>query len=120
MVVAVAVATVTTVVVAVGPDGGTALSFPSGVTALADGTLVVADTGAHRLLRVDPDGDVTTIAGTGSLDHGGDGGPATSAHLFLPTGVAVGPGGAVFVADSLNFRVRRIDPDGTIHSIVGG
>ena len=67
--------------------------------------------------RIGADGTIATLAGTGAPGFGGDGGVATSARLRSPRDVVVARDGAVFVADSGNHRVRRIDADGRIETI---
>lgn len=103
-------------------DGGPAtdaqVNRPEGVTPLADGSYVIADTGNHRLRRVTPDGTITTYAGT-SRGFGGDGGPATAAQLDSPRDVAQLLDGSLLVADTGNNRIRRIAPDGTITTFAG-
>jgi sugar lactone lactonase YvrE len=82
---------------------------PAGIAAGPDGSLFVADGRNHRLRRVAPDTTVTTIAGSGpadSLPGGFADGPADRARLFNPSGVAVGPDGSIYFADSGNHRVR--------------
>jgi YD repeat-containing protein len=104
-------------------DGGPAtqalLNNPQGVAVAPDGSLFIADTGNDRVRRVGPDGIITTVAGGGGFGFSGDGGPATKASLFWPQGVAIGPDGSLFIADTLNYRVRRVDPDGTITTVAG-
>ncbi|MGX2029945.1 PKD domain-containing protein [Methylocaldum gracile] len=104
-------------------DGGPAiraqLTSPYGVAVGADGCLYIADSGNHRIRRVDPDGIISTVAGTGYASFSGDGGPATLARLYEPTGVAVGPDGSLYIADRLNDRIRRVGPDGIISTIAG-
>ena len=105
-------------------DGGPAtiadLDMPSGVAADAKGHIYISDSYNHRVRRVDPDGIIQTIAGTGENGFGGDGGPATAAKLSYPTGVAVDLRGNVYIADSQNDRVRRVTPDGRIDTVLGG
>src|SRR5947209_8409144 len=62
---------------------------------------------------------ISTIAGTGTAGFSGDGGPATSATLMAPTGVAVDAGGDVFIADVNNGRIRKVTPDGLISTFAG-
>lgn len=104
-----------------GGDGGPALDArlgePTGVAVDAQGRILVADTANHRVRRIALDGTITTIAGGGASTA--DGVPATSAQLARPTATAVGPDGTVFVADSDAFRVKAIDPSGTITTVAG-
>jgi hypothetical protein len=68
----------------------------------------------------DPDEErLSTVAGTGEAGFSGDGGPASSAELYQPTDVAVGPDGSVFIADTGNSCVRRVDSDGNITTVAG-
>jgi len=94
------------------------LSFPSDTAVLPGGGFLVADTGNDRVRRVDPDGTISTVAGT-SRGFGGDGGPATSAELNQPRDVAIASDGAILIADTGNNRIRRVDPNGTISTVAG-
>jgi len=85
----------------------------------ARGRLYLVCDPASRVIRVEPDGTFTTVAGSGEAGYSGDGGPATAARLNHPTGVAVDADGNVYVADFLNHRIRRIDPDGMIMTVAG-
>ena len=105
-------------------DGGAAtsagLSFPVDVAVDLLGNLFIADTGNHRIRRVDAvTGMITTIAGDGASGFSGDGGPALSASLWSPRGVAVSAQGNVVIADTLNYRVRMVSTDGTITTVAG-
>ena len=104
-------------------DGGPAtqarLMSPSALAVGPDGSLYIVDAGASRVRRVAPDGIITTVAGNGQYDFTGDGGPATSATLAYPYGVAVAPDGSLIIADSDNVRIRRVMPDGKIDTIAG-
>lgn len=98
---------------------GTALAYPGALAVDGAGRIYIADTENHRIRRVESDGSLTTIAGTGTPGAGGDGGTATSAQLNQPSGVAVDGIGRVFVADTGNHRIRMIDESGRITTIAG-
>ena len=85
----------------------------------SDGSLYLADNYNHRVRRVAPGGRITTVAGTGVAGFSGDGGPATLARVNNPSGVAVGPDGSLYIADTNNFRIRRVGPDGIIRTVAG-
>lgn len=86
----------------------------------AAGNLYIADSFNHRIRKVDTSGIITTVAGSSSAGNGGDGGPATSAQLFIPIGVAVNAAGDIFIADYGNFRIRRVAAsDGVISTVAG-
>jgi sugar lactone lactonase YvrE len=95
-------------------DGSSAvqaqLNAPTGVAVDDSGALFIADTGNNRVRRVSPDGTITTVAGSGAKGFSGDGGTAVKAQLSGPTGVAIGPDGALFIADFGNNRIRKIGP----------
>ncbi|MGH8584547.1 MAG: RHS repeat-associated core domain-containing protein [Gammaproteobacteria bacterium] len=95
-----------------GPATAAALYLPLGLALGLDGSLYIADTGNNRIRRVGPDGIITTVAGTGRFGgtggFSGDGGPATAAVLNMPSGVALGPDGSLYIADSDNRRIRKV------------
>ncbi len=104
-------------------DGGPAvdaeLNFVHGVAAMPDGGFVLSDMFNNRIRRVDARGTISTVAGTGRRDFGGDGGPAVDGVIQLPRGVAATAAGEIFIPDSSNNRVRRIALDGTITTVAG-
>jgi sugar lactone lactonase YvrE len=104
-------------------DGGPAilarLSGPRGLAVDSGGTLFMADSFNNRIRRVTPDGVISTIAGTGAPDFSGDGGPASSAALNLPWGLAVDASGNVYIGDWNNYRVRKVSPDRVITTVAG-
>ncbi len=106
-----------------GGDGGHAtdakLNAPNGVAIDAMGNIFIADRGNNRIRKIDPTGIITTFAGTGIGTFSGDGGAATDAALYLPTGVAVDGSGNVYIADGANSRVRKINSSGIISTIAG-
>lgn len=91
---------------------------PAGVAVDAAGRIIVADYGNHRIRRIDQQGAVTTIAGSGV--PGSADGPALSASFSQPTGVAVDGAGNVFVLDSGSHRVRKLDAQGQVTTLAGG
>jgi hypothetical protein len=102
-----------------GPATDAELGAPVGVAVTADGGFLIADTDNERVRRVSPAGTITTVAGTDPGGFSGDGGPATAALLFSPTGVAVTADGGFLIADMDNDRVRRVSPAGTITTVAG-
>jgi hypothetical protein len=86
----------------------------------AQGNVYIADSLDDRVRRVSPGGTITTIAGTGAGGFSGDGGPATSARLYAPDGVAVDGEGNVYIADSQNYRVRKVGAVGTAKATYAG
>ncbi len=107
-----------------GGDGGPArdaqLARPQGLAVAPDGSVYIADAQNHRVRRIAPDGIITTVAGTGQAGYNNtDGIPATLAQLQFPTDVELGPDGSLYIADRLNYRIRKVDPQGTITTIAG-
>ena len=117
-----------------GGDGGplddARFNLPASIVFGPDGTLYVLDQLNQRIRSVGPDAQrtVSTIAGTGDPGYSGDGGPADAAQLSFQQGddsapsgaLAIGPDGHLYVADALNFRIRRIDLEtGVIETVAG-
>ena len=94
-------------------------NYPYDVAVDSMGNLFIADYLNNRIRKVSPYGIITTIAGTGTPGYGGDGGPATSAYLHAPYGVAVDTAGNLFIADSNNERIRKVTPEGVISTVAG-
>jgi sugar lactone lactonase YvrE len=101
------------------PVGGE-LRMPFGIDADRNGNLFIVELTGQRALKLDPNGRLSTIAGTGEKGSGGDGGPASRAQFNGMHHLAVTPGGDLLIADTWNRRVRRIDGrTGIITTIVG-
>lgn len=97
------------------------LDEPQGVAVAANGDLYIADTGHHRIIKVDRNGQARHVAGlAGARAFAGDGGLAINARLNGPTHLAFAPDGSLYVIDSGNARVRRIAPSGIITTVAGG
>lgn len=91
-------------------DGGSAtaadMRYPINLALGIDGALYISDIDDHRIRRVGPDGVITTVAGTGTLGSEGDGGLPVHAQLAFPSGIAMDSVGQLYIADSVNNRVR--------------
>jgi sugar lactone lactonase YvrE len=106
-----------------GGDGGPAreasILAPGGMAMGPDGGIYVADFGHNRVCRIDPAGIIGTVAGNGQQGFSGDGGAATAAALDGPGGLAVDAAGRLYIGDSRNLRVRRVDGHGVITTVAG-
>jgi sugar lactone lactonase YvrE len=99
----------------------TRLIEPFGVARDTAGNLFVVEANGHRVRRIDRAGGITTYAGRGEQGKGGDGGPATEAQFDTPHHLAFSPGSDdLFITDTRNHRIRRIDPKtGVITTVIG-
>lgn len=104
-------------------DGGFAtaasMSFPLGLARDQSGNLYFADGNNNRVRKITPGGIISTVVGDGVGHFGGDGGPAISASLNIPSDVAIDLAGNLYIADSGNNRVRKVDTSGTITTVAG-
>jgi sugar lactone lactonase YvrE len=106
-------------------DGGPAVSAafnePTALALDQKGRLYIADQSNHRVRRLDLDtGIITTVAGTGEAGYSGDGMPAHEAALSGPSGLAVGADGTLYIADTFNGRIRKIDVETSVMTTVVG
>jgi DNA-binding CsgD family transcriptional regulator/sugar lactone lactonase YvrE len=85
----------------------------------AEGNVYIADQENNRVRRVAKNGTISTVAGTGTRGFDGDGGPATAADLNTPRGLAVDTAGNLYIADTGNNLIRKVDAGGTIATIAG-
>lgn len=104
-------------------DGGLAatalFAYPHGGAFDSAGNLYVADINNHRIRKIDKNGIISSVAGNGIEGFGGDGGPATEASLWKPHDVAVDRAGNLYIADTWNQRVRKVDTSGVITTAAG-
>jgi len=96
-------------------DGGDIESAQSA----PDNAIYAAQPTAHRIVRIDPDGSYTVVAGDNGQGFSGDGGPAAAAQLAGPGDISLGRDGSIFFIDQYGARIRKIDPQGIIHTIAG-
>lgn len=102
-----------------GPATSAFLSLPVGLAYDSAGNLYIADSTNNVIRKIDKSGNITTFAGIGNAAYSGDGGPAVSARLNNPEGVATDSAGNVYIADGGNNRIRKVTTDGTITTIAG-
>ncbi len=102
-----------------GPATAAGLNLPQGIALDTLGNVYIADAQNGRIRKVNSLGVITTIAGGGTASIIGDGGPATSAYLELPTGVAIDNIGNIYIADDFDERIRKVNTSGIITTIAG-
>ncbi len=104
-------------------DGGQAADalLKSPIDVIYDGGrgIYVVDSGNHRIRLIDRMGTIKTVAGSDVNGFSGDGGPAIGSALNSPNGIVLGPDGSLYIADSYNHRIRKIDPQGNISTVAG-
>ncbi len=103
-----------------GPGTEAAISLPRDVAPDVHGGLYVADGANSRIRKISRDGTVTTVAGNGEYGFSGDGGPATEAALALPYSIALDPEGSLYIIDTGNRRIRKVDLSTGIITTVAG
>jgi sugar lactone lactonase YvrE len=102
-----------------GPAAGAQLTGPRGLAVDAAGNLFIADSGNHAVRKIAVDGTITTVAGNGNRGFSGDEGSARRARLNTPTAVAIDSKGNLYIADTLNHRIRKVNRAGTIVTVAG-
>lgn len=95
------------------------ISEPSALAVDKLGNVFICEKANNRIRKIDIYGVITTIAGNGVQGMSGDGGPATNAKLFAPSGLRLDDTGNIFISDGGNNRIRKIDTNGIITSIIG-
>lgn len=103
-----------------GQGGAARLNFPAGVAVGRDGSVYIADTYNNRIRQVGPSGRIDTIAGTGTAGSGNDVSAGRSALLDHPAGVAVAADGTVYIADTYNNRICRLDAGNGQMRVIAG
>jgi streptogramin lyase len=102
-----------------GPATEATLSEPRTLAVAPDGSIFFTEPKENIVRRIDPQGVITLFAGTGKAGFSGDGGPAARAQLNFNRGVNVDGAGTVWIADSLNQRIRKVDAQGVITTVAG-
>jgi len=101
-----------------GPRLSASFYYPRALAFDASGNLYVAEQSGQTIRKIDVAGNVTTVAGSWN-SHGSADGVGSAARFFNPSGIAVGPSGDVYVADTGNYVIRRISPSGTVSTFAG-
>ena len=96
-----------------------AIGYPWDVTIDSQGNIYVSDSSNDVVRKVDGEGRISTVAGTGESGYGGDNGPAIEAQLNMPAGLSVSSAGELFIADAFNCVVRKVDLQGLISTVAG-
>src|SRR5579883_3165522 len=102
-----------------GPASAAQLNNPNAIARDAKGNLYISDLGNYVVRRIDANGQITTFAGNNTFGFSGDGGPAYLAALSTVDGIAIDASGNVYLADTLNSRVRIVTKDGNISTFAG-
>lgn len=102
-----------------GPATAAKLDDPEAIAFDAAGNLFIDDSNTNRIRRIDQQGVITTVAGTGEQGFSGDGGPATAAKLSEVEGISLDANGDLLIADTSNDRIRRVDQHGIITTVAG-
>ncbi|MGB7846859.1 MAG: SBBP repeat-containing protein [Candidatus Acidiferrum sp.] len=92
-----------------GPATSAQLLSPVGLAMDTAGNPYIGEMGSNRVRKVDTSGIITTVAGNGNWGYRGDNSLATSAALRSPRGIAVDSAGNIYIADSANYRIRKVD-----------
>jgi len=104
-------------------DGGPAiqaqLDYPSALAADDAGNLYIVDSGNNCVRKIDKNGIIFTVAGNGTEGFSGDNGLAVDGQLNYPEGIAVDAAGNLYIADTYNQRIRKVDPNGIITTVAG-
>ncbi len=95
------------------------LNYPTGIAVTSDGVIYISDTYNHVIRKVGTDGNIDTFAGDNTAGSKGDGGLATEARLRYPAGIALDSAGNLYIADSNNHRIRKVNTSGIITTVAG-
>jgi len=104
-------------------DGGAAtnatIGTPYGLTFDKFGNLFVVESYFYVVRKIDVDGNISTVAGCGTIGSSGDGGPATLAKFIGPIGIAIDDFENIYICDESNYKIRIVTPDGIINTFAG-